>query len=351
MNSKHFSWRFLSAISIAAFLHTIPISGLAAPVVESVQGQLTNGATLTISGSGFSTKQNDKPLFWWTADGGDAPLPLGRMVNWSGGLDGDDERQKVNVAPGSTYSYRFNHENGGAALGRIDFDSTRVYMWRKKYNAFDIVKDQGSKGFNFKTFRFWPPGDGSRNNAWCGAQGSAGYSFRCAVDYTNGTIWDTGASQQPYSWKNEQVVYEASDLNQYNGRVWFAIDNVFGFSDLVCTRNSEFPGYYDELFQSQVSNGTAGNTWVYYDSIYVDDSWHRVLLSSASNWTDARDVEIQIPVSWDDDKIEISARLGSLDPNKPVYLYVVDSENRVNENGRIIDDVAPPAQMPPPAVQ
>jgi hypothetical protein len=98
-------YRSLGRFWLASLGCSLPLAfalpAQAQPDPRSVTGELRSGATVVVSGQGFGTKPFGPPLFWWTADGGDRPSPLGRLRNWSAGWDGDDERQQVVVAAGS----------------------------------------------------------------------------------------------------------------------------------------------------------------------------------------------------------------------------------------------------------
>ena len=135
------------------------------------------------------------------------------------------------------------------------------------------------------------------------------------------------------------MVGESSAPDVEDGTFSFSIDNEWPMDAKfgpVLTRNSEHPYPKGQLYMSQVSNGAKPGSYVYYDALYVDESWHRALLSSFDRYDDARDLEIQIPTAWEDGRIEFKVRLGSLDSSGPLYLYVVDGEGRVNNSGFLI---------------
>jgi len=397
----------------------LSITVAAEPYVQSVSGEFVSGGRLVIEGVGFTLKPNAQPLFWWTADGGRLPSSLGRLTDWSGMWNPLTERTQDVVAQGSMYAYRFDlSRSGDAMLGRVDFDSDRLYVWRKKYDDFDIgvdylrrttvdsvsgtfsagqvvtglksgatgivrsftgsaiyyesmggtINDSGAsrvsfvtgevlssatgsarntdvyglfRTFNHKTIRVWRGWDSpmGKNNTYLGAQGAdnldvPNYQYRNAYEYLdNSTVWRTGTFSTPDQWLVEQLVYESSDLGKPNGRAWFSQHNRFVYSDLKMMRDSDNPYRPNWLFQDQVSNGCQPGSYTYFDSLYVDDSWHRVLVSSSPTWDEASDVEVQIPMTWTDQRIEITVRLGSLPSGLPVYIYVVDGENGVNKVG------------------
>jgi hypothetical protein len=359
------------------------------------------GAQVVLRGAGYTDKSNPRPLLWWTADGGDNPSSLGRITVWPDRWDGLDEPTTKIVAPGSTQAYRYDHgASSGAALGRVYFESDRLYMWRKKYDDFDITLDygvqaktrdrsgsfepgqmitgqssgttgviqritdgsfyldntQGSvangadfsldekitsatgtayirgmrRSFNYKTWRLWSSG---QNNAVANAHHST-TKFDVAAVYTESFNVDSDLVRQvPRVWNIEEMVYETSDVGVRNGTLIFGINNNFTENTPVKTRNSEYPNRYESIVMSQVSNGAQLGSWVYYDSVYLDVTWHRVLLSSSPRWEDAKDIEIQIPVAWNDSEISIEVRFGSLSGADDYFLYVVDAEGQVNAEG------------------
>ena len=67
-------------------------------VINSASGNIEDGQTLTISGSGFTAKTNPKPLFWWKADFGETPSVLGRNTVW-GNTSGLGNFSSAVVAP------------------------------------------------------------------------------------------------------------------------------------------------------------------------------------------------------------------------------------------------------------
>ncbi|MES2935249.1 MAG: hypothetical protein V4805_17380 [Pseudomonadota bacterium] len=125
------------------FLHCLVHA--ATPELHSVSGVLRDGQTQTIAGSGFSDKTNPKPLLYWHADGGLLPSPLGRKTAWDGTFSGELVEQNVAgavFAPGSSKSFRHDHGRSEAAiLSKVKFQSDRLYVWRKRYDAFDRSKD------------------------------------------------------------------------------------------------------------------------------------------------------------------------------------------------------------------
>lgn len=117
----------------------------AQPLIETFDGVvIADGAEITIKGSSFSEKVNDKPWFFWSADTGLDPTDLGRNTSWNssdqlrGEIVGPDVDKAV-IAPGSAQSARYDLSKGGAVLASVQFETPplKMYAWRKRYDDFD----------------------------------------------------------------------------------------------------------------------------------------------------------------------------------------------------------------------
>jgi len=200
--------------------------------------------------------------------------------------------------------------------------------------------------FNDKTIRFWNEQD--KNNIYIGPQGVHGSHYNIIPEYTDNTLgnkyFDNPMKQVPFKWITEEVVYEASGVDAKNGIWKFYKDGMLASSKTFITRDSARPGMYDIVYQSQVSNGAQLDSIAYYDSVYIDDSWHHVVLCSSSSWSNCNDKEIQIPVNWSDNQITIQVNLGGMDLAKPTYVYVVDANGNANNQGH---PLCPKCPLPP----
>ncbi len=394
--------------------------------ITSVQGSITGNIELVINGVGFTEKINAKPLFWWKADFGTAPSPLGRMATWS-----DDDNlgtfSTSIVAPGSQKSAGTDYgSSSGIALSRINFDSDRLYLYRKTYEDFDITTDEainarinltsgslqvgdiitgqtsgataqivsfkeahpnitymthilkynnvsGSindqpqidfvdgeqmksssnaimssvsffRTFNFKTIRMSVRRIGNvypRNNMHMNAQGAENSKFRITPEYTEGTTWSGQFTNQilhqlPREWKVEELQYETSGVNVKDGTFNFYQKGILGTDNKFRMRNTDEPNRYNSIVQSQVSHNAQPGSVMYYDSLYVDDTWHRVLICPEATWSTRSNCEVQIPTSWNNNQVTVHINKGGLDISEPSYLYVIDKNGSPNENGWLL---------------
>lgn len=351
-----YSHLYTDLLLIASLL--LPCFAIAKPAINTVTGDITNNTTLIISGSGFTTKANPKPLFWWKADFGQTPSALGRKTSWDETGSIGSFSTKV-VAPGSKQSVGKDHSFGGAALSRVKFNSDRLYLYRKTYEDFDISKDwifneeKGFKTFNFKTIRFWSPKVGGTNNMHMNAQGRNNNAFSITPEFTDGTTFSKSFTENrlyqiPKKWKVEEIEYKTSSIGIKDGIWRFYQNGTLGTDNKFRNRTTKYPDRYAIVFQSQVSHGAQPGSIMYYDSLYMDDTWHRVVICKSQTWAACGGSEIQIPTKWTNTEIRVNLNLGGLDPKSALFLYVVDKNGVSNTNGYALAlSLCPKCPLPP----
>ncbi|MPZ18416.1 MAG: hypothetical protein GEV06_10955 [Luteitalea sp.] len=75
------------------------------------------------------------------------------------------------------------------------------------------------------------------------------------------------------------------------------------------------------------------NNWRYFADLYFDTTLARVMLGNASSLERSTKREVQIATQWADSSITLSVNLGVFNQGETAYLYVVDSDGNVNEEG------------------
>jgi len=70
----------------------------------------------------------------------------------------------------------------------------------------------------------------------------------------------------------------------------------------------------------------------YYDDIYIDNTWSRVMLANNQDYNQATIIEPQIPSAWSGNSIIVTANLGAL-TGDTAYLFVFDADNNRNSVG------------------
>ncbi len=204
------------------------------------------------------------------------------------------------------------------------------------------MTDDESQGilrtFNFKTFRIWYK-LGNDNDIVFSAQGTDNDpTFKITPERTDATLWGRKMlhplSQLAKQWKVEEIQYKASSINAINGTFNVYQNGVLGSAKKFKMRTTAYPNRYAMIFQDQVSNGAEPGSVVYYDELYIDDTWHRVIICQGKTWaTCGHSSEIQIPTSWNDTQIKVHLNLGGLNPKSLLFLYVFDKNGVPNSNG------------------
>ena len=321
-----------SAISLVC----LGISGTALGAGITAADPLSDGQQVTITGTGFGTKSNPKPLYFW--DFGKSTTqtsPLSRNT-YAGIIRG--AVSKSLVAPGSETALQVDMGGNTNAAGPQDgvaFNSSSAYAWIKHRYEFNIVSASGANGFNLKAFRLWDP---YIHDVFVNYQGSNGGTGHVEIEHTQDqkpAIW-FGLTPVAKTWVIEEYDYQSSDVGSANGVLEYIRNGIAAWpsSSRFTMRDNAYPNAYSLLYFDQVSNNLiAPGTYQYIDAIYVDDSRQRVILSDESTWkvaTAGREShrEIQIPVSWTDGDIQIVARQGSFSSFAGTYLYIIGADGQ-----------------------
>ncbi len=346
--------RFLYAMLCIAFVS----QALAAPVITGVSGPAAHGAIVTITGSGFGVKSPARPYYWATFEpgegaGGDQnPTALGRKTAWDGMWN--VELGSVNMPPiqngnqairGDTANSLSTSGAGPGVMARTPITG-KQYVFMKRYVEFDqsaICCWNGSLGRNTKIIRYWAV-RGSANQHSFTYQGNYsdnnGGNPRLTFDGTGGTTYNGGFLMPEFVWfTHEYVTSDSSAPGAADAvvQIWEWGSNQAGLRANIkgVSRTSSKPELYDELFLTHQVVGTApaDPAWIWFKDIYIDDSWARVMIGNAPTWTGCTAREIQIPSAWTDGSITITVNRGAMTTLGDKYLYVVDANGNVNQNG------------------
>lgn len=341
------------AILLAALLIAGAPGGAAygEPQITAAAGEFSKGGAVVITGAGFGSKAVPGPLLWEdfeegvngvsidqvTTKGWTVSAPEGNSVTYS------DEHNR----PGSTLCSKHDMQRGtlGANAARLisptqqeldrvylsfwvrismgdpvpgdpDYPERQLKLWR--------VIDADTDSWGYRTFKsqHWIYTNGSRsayyqmdrpspqslyfiappNPSWYriefqGLQSAAGVS--------NGSV---------EVWRTEQ-----------SGPMHKTIERLNFMTTEDSLRWRRF--VLGEGYTSGYANGAT-----YFDNVYLDNSWSRVLIGDASTYSACTVRENQIPSAWGDDSITVSVNPGSLGEGT-AYLYVVDNNGDYNENG------------------
>ncbi|MCF6328933.1 MAG: thrombospondin type 3 repeat-containing protein [Henriciella sp.] len=241
--------------------------------------------------------------------------------------------------PGRTHALQYG-SNGGTLSATPPLDFINGEQLTTSSGAVATNTEPGGvfRSFNFKTVRLSTQNTSQSNNMYFGAQGIFSASFQITPENTDGSTFPNQfniqqISQLPREWKAEELQYQTSGIGVTDGIFLFYQKGVLGNDTTFRNRNTANPERYDAIVNSQVSNGAQPGSVMYYDSLYIEDTWHRVIICSGATIDQCADREVQIPREWADNQITVQLRLGGLDTSGPLYLYVFGENGLPNTDG------------------
>ncbi|EFC36160.1 predicted protein [Naegleria gruberi] len=138
-------------------------------------------------------------------------------------------------------------------------------------------------------------------------------------------------------WVNEEFQYQSNSVNEIDGKLHFWQDNLRAWNESkrFRFRTTSRPNPFKQVYQTQVSNGAQINSFEYFDSLYIDETWHRVLKGNSSVYYNCTKLELIVPNKWNETTIEGTLRLGEFTdtPLNQLFVYVFDANGVVNSNG------------------
>lgn len=330
----------------------------ATPKIDSVSQINIDQSKLVINGSGFTSKEHAKPLYFFDFENGKLTQSDLSLVTTPVETNGISTSETTPFGNGSSLRYRVIDDYRSVAIPGITINPAPnqlfVYFHRRYNFSISNPETWGSNGLNLKTNRLWSP---DQNNIYIGYQGKEGKdSGRIYPEYTgaSSSVW-TGSRlpQVDNQWLQEEIIYEVSDIGVENGRFDLIRNGSASHDSLFRMRTESYPGKYNQLYFDQISNGVNGsiNLYIYYDNIYIDDSLHRVYVSEGQTYSEAKKRLVQIPINWSDNSIEVLFDAGDSLPSD-LYVYVVDGNGNANSVGaRICDENCPAPPAPPGSVE
>jgi hypothetical protein len=356
---------------IAALI--LPLWALAEPNITGVKGLVSSEENLDVYGSTFGNKAQPAPiryddfesgttvgnliaddLTWWSRQIGPGNIAsiandncrpnktkCGKFVesvdSSNTGIRGDSIYRR-NVGFASTGKMYLNFWSYVNVLGTADGTSSSYQI-----KFVQTAKDWSpGSSVTLPTYEFshWqygsPPSNGWYNksylyNYWDGGGSSTSFSFprdafktpgwyQISVQTDFGTIGSANGSTK--MWVSKPGLTEAYSIVSTSG-VKYVVAS--GYPDYI-----KFGWYAGSYFPTSSNTFT---TTLYYDNIYIDNSWARVEIGDADTYDNCTHREIQIPVTWESGHISLKVNPGSFDLNNSVFLYVFDGSGAVNAKG------------------
>jgi len=324
-------------------------SAFAAPSVTGVSGTVSNGESITITGTDFGATGPTVVLFDDFEKGTN-----GNIISTSAGSAQVEEWSAVESAPDNpAYSSAFAHSGSLAMLSdqassdgghwsAVSFTaSTRVFVsfWVYLGSSDEVPGTGEGGGPNWKlgdvnagsnaspssqytvavTLSDLPPGGAFQSpGAWYGASGLTDGGY-CETTWVKGRwhrfdayyIGSTGTSGADYVW-------EIDSATAYNN-IW----SQTGMTNLQSADSDGWQLFRLHSYARQDSNGKC-----YYDDVYVatgTGALARVEICNNATYTSATNCAIATPTSWGATSITATVRQGSFGASDTAYLFVIDS--------------------------
>jgi hypothetical protein len=311
-----------------------------------------DGENITITGSGFGVKTHAAPMYLWDSRTGNlSPSPLSRRsftinqgspksIDSTVGLSGRGSMRSdlkpssgVLVNSGSQIG-GFTTDLDGGGMNLMMFDRT-LRNWDGKDAYADWLRLASSESeWNIKDYRYWANiQNGSINtNHWVGyGQGnSVNGRMRITYEYT-----PPKTSELPLLpgmpkniWKTNYYKYKVSSAPDVSdGFVKVFQNSTYGYYLNTISRTSERPDPQNLIASMQYQYIYTDQDWYdWWDIIYIDDTFHAVMLTDGLWGSNYASYEVAIPISWSDTEIVANLRDGEWGDLYNKYLYVVRAD-------------------------
>lgn len=352
-------------------------TGWSAPVVSGISGTVADGQQLRITGSGFGQKSPAKPFLWAPFENSIAPSPLGRKTAWDTVEDTFYAAGEGYAGTGALKGGASGYANGGivwtAGVNTTGFGfawndySQKMYLFRREKRNFNI-----DNTMNWKALRLWSANQtypnwyiATSNGSW-NCEGIAEInsypygSYGDSVSLSRPTPGIVAARQGNGAWRTDQYIVQANSSASSADGLWEHYVLGYGLAARIPFR--DYMTHNFKIKDSSASGSAAmvmafpahgvldtgynppAGWMIWYDDIYLDNTWARVMVGNAPKLADSTYVSIQIPSSWSDAEVGVTLNLRGIPDGEPRYLFVIDSNNSESTGYLISDGTAP---LPP----
>lgn len=334
--------RFIKHLLLLVLLLALPIHLHAALSVSD--NTPAHGQSVTVTGSGFGSKSSAAPLLWDDFEDGTVGASVGTSGKVSWGTDGTAPEFSTTNNRGGVST-----KNARAVLAGSNVDGNYHDMFYKDgldlsgkaYIGFWAYFNSYAPGNQVKYWRIGSGGTGGyptysyfRTDGW----GRYQYTYPSGSDCgsAGGGSWYDGVEDNIFGeWIFVELIADFGSVGSSNGSIHVFVNGVDqGGEDnyQLLTSSSCLPSSVRFGEYLQDADGTTTN---YFDDIYVDNTWARVVIGNASTYASSTQREVQRVSSWGDTAIAFTVNQGGFDPGETAYIYVIDESNNVVDSGQI----------------
>lgn len=326
----------ISLMTIFAFSMS-SLKTYAAPTIASVSGTVSQGQTLTVSGSGFGTKSPVAPLIWADFATNINPSTLGQKTSWDS-VENLVFSSSLPAGAGTTKGV-VGTWNSTLSQRAFDFYINKSANYTRTYSYSKTYMTNTSSG-NMKFWRLWPS---TLYNDFVASTSNGGICLN-EVDTSNPSRYQ-GVSFSPNTWYTHEFMWQYSGgtglpSNGGASGIWDYKQN--GVTKQHLENSNNDGGYGNTQNQLVIGPFTDSadllpdGSMVYMTSIYVDDNYAHVIIGDQSTLAASTHREIQIPkTQWIDGQLQVQVNQGSFASGSTAYLYVVDASGNVSSGNKI----------------
>ena len=381
-------------------------SGFAEPVINDVAGANYHDGVITITGSNFGTKSPAAPLWWDNMEGasnGATTFTSGEL-SWvtSGVLSGNNKHYSEAIPrTGAESSALMTYRSAGYRSVAGPHAYSNIYAtgahWQfannsprysdSSYQNVVLTVDSGAANKNvwyvrwyyrvdprwtlinnYENHKMSAPNYGTtiydRPNCYMSHAQEATPSKAGDNTINNLPNCIAGCSSVEDRGPNPKVDWVAFEqfFDSPNGfhELWrFGGPGRYGgrtnYTTSICqnaknnTRSFSIGGWFvtNTQIDENLKRGGQDN-FRYFDDVYVDNTFARVVLANAPDYDDATIVEPQIPIEWSANSIRATINVGNLPTSQENYLFIFDSANISNSTGIPVYISSSTGETPPP---
>lgn len=310
------------------------------PSISSTSGTFAHGNSVTISGSDFGTKSyGAAPQKFEDFEDG----THGSLLTTTGYWNMDSDNVTAEKPQFSNAETRHSHSGlAGKFIEKslqditytpdLNFSGRKIYMdlWLR-FQWASLTEQHQNKLFKFQS--------AVNNNSVDASPRMNFYSWRYGPDSVSSYIPLSNCVQKYIlspgdtpAWYHWQMELLNNDVGSPNGeyRLWrdgrllteaYNLEpRLDGDNHFNCFWLGRYLGNYE---------GSLSNT-LYYDEVYLDDSWARVEIGDRPDWDYCGVRELQIPSAWSSTSITATLKQNSLAAGA-AWLYVVDDDGDVSD--------------------
>lgn len=295
------------------------------------------GKNVVISGSGFGQRADNGgeksylPLLW-------DDFESASFTNWM--FRGDGSSWEISSSPfRANSSYCAHKKNEGA----LDSMQIRPSSQSHYYTSFWFYLPSNlPTGNNNKYFR---AGSTSSNTNLIWNSNSNSANYQTTVEFAvGGTEVNAGSLSKASSlgnWSFIEIMWALPVLGSNDDYVKIYANGVLVNS--LLSSGGLWPSGEEMINSPYISIGTWFSTTLgigdgfYYDDVYIDYTQARIMLGNSPDFTLSSHREMQIPTEWADNSISITANPGSFNTGDTAYLYVIDADGNVSNNGQGVE--------------